>query len=114
MVQFHLGAHFIYNPEHMSLTPPPRRPSGTIGIGGSLGRPSTPAPSSAPKGLTSISQMHESSHIYQVGDSTSMHGSSEGAGSHAIGSIAQTLKKGGLGGPTKPSGGTRPIMPLLK
>jgi hypothetical protein len=59
--------------------------------------------------------MHESAHIYQVGDSTSMHGSSESAGSHAVGSIAQTLKKGpSLGSPTKPSGGSRPIMPLLK
>ncbi len=111
MVQFHLGAHFIHNLAYMAISPPPIRPSGTVGIGGSLGRPSTPA---APKGLTSISQMHESSHIYQVGDSTSMHGASDSAGSHAIGSIAQTLKKGGLGGAVKPSGGTRPIMPLLK
>ena len=97
----------------MPVPPPSIRPSGTVGIGGSLARPK--ATSAAAKGITSVSQMQQSSHIYQVGDRTSMHGSSDTAGSHGIGSIAQALKKGGgLGGPIKPGGGTRPIMPLLK
>ncbi len=87
------------------------------GLGGNL-RPGSSLSANKPQGISSISNMSSSAHIYTSGDNTGIYNGNDRAGSHSFGSINSVINRS-KNPPTSSIspgghiGANKPIMPPI-